>query len=49
MVPVETYSAHWIADRNFRRAVADYLERERDAVGDEIEFLADFTPFRKEG
>ena len=48
-VPVETYSAHWIADRNFRRAVADYLERERDAVGDEIEFLADFTPFRKEG
>ena len=48
-VPVETYSAHWIADRNFRRAVADYLERERDAVGEEIEFLADFTPFRKEG
>lgn len=48
-VPVETYSAHWIADRNFRRAVADYLERERDAVGDEIEFLADFSPFRREG
>ena len=47
--PVETYSAHWIVDRNFRRAVADYLERERDAVGEEIEFLADFTPFRKEG
>jgi len=47
-VPVETYSAHWIADRNFRRAVADYLERERDAVGDEIEFLADFSPFRRE-
>ena len=48
-VPVETYSAHWIADRNFRRAVADYLQRERDAVGDEIEFLADFSPFRQEG
>ena len=48
-VPVETYSAHWIADRNFRRAVADYLTREREAVGEEIEFLADFTPFRKEG
>ena len=47
--PVETYSAHWIADRSFRRAVADYLERERDAVGEEIEFLADFAPFRKEG
>ncbi len=47
--PVETYSAHWIADRNFRRAVADYLKREREAVGEEIEFLADFTPFRKEG
>lgn len=48
-VPVETYSAHWIADRGFRRAVADYLRRERDAVGEEIEFLADFSPFRKEG
>jgi len=47
--PVETYSAHWIADRNFRRAVADYLKREREAVGEEIEFLADFTPFKKEG
>ena len=45
--PVETYSAHWIADPNFRRAVADYLRREREAVGEEIEFLADFTPFRK--
>ena len=46
-VPVETYSAHWIADPSFRDAIADYLRREREAVGEEIEFLGDFVPFRK--
>ncbi len=33
--PVETYSTHWIADRGFSRAVADYLRGEREAVGEE--------------
>ncbi len=46
-LPVETYSAHFIADPNFRAAVADFVRRERHAVGEEIEFLADFSPFRK--
>ena len=46
-LPVETYSAHFIADPNFRAAVADFVRRERRAVGEEIEFLADFSPFRK--
>jgi predicted N-acyltransferase len=45
--PVTTYSAHYIADPGFRRAIADYLKRERlyvDAAGRE---LAAYTPFRK--
>jgi predicted N-acyltransferase len=45
--PVPTYSAHFLPDPNFRRAVADFLERERDAVAHEIEALAEMTPFRK--
>ncbi|MEL6374817.1 MAG: GNAT family N-acetyltransferase [Pseudomonadota bacterium] len=46
-VPVPTYSAHWIADRNFRAAVADYLEREREHMDYERDALATFTPFKK--
>jgi len=49
-LPVETHSAHFIPDPNFRRAVADFLVREREAVGEEITFLADnLSPFRKSG
>lgn len=47
--PVATHSLHWVGDEGFQRALADYLDRERDAMGEEIEALADFTPFRKEG
>lgn len=46
-LPVETYSLHWIADAGFRRAVAQYLEAERMAVGEEIEVLTDYGPFRR--
>ncbi len=45
--PVTTYSSHYIADPGLRRAIADYLKRERayvDAAGGELEQL---TPFRK--
>ncbi|UYN93182.1 MAG: N-acetyltransferase [Enhydrobacter sp.] len=47
-LPVATHSAHWIVDPGFRRAVDDYLERERLAVEQEIEGLKEYTPFRKE-
>lgn len=46
-VPVPTWSAHFIADPGFRRAVADYLASERPAVGREIAALSQMTPFRK--
>jgi predicted N-acyltransferase len=45
--PVPTYSAHFIPDASFRRAVAQFLEQERAAVAQEIEFLGEMTPFRK--
>ena len=47
--PVPTWSAHYIVDRGFRGAVADFLERERRAVAADIEFLAEMGPFRKSG
>ena len=45
--PVPTWSAHYIPDPGFRRAVADYLAREREAVAADAAFLGELTPFRK--
>jgi len=45
--PVATWSAHWIAHPGFRAAVADFLERERAAVTQEIAYLGQFTPYRR--
>ncbi|MBN2972668.1 N-acetyltransferase [Roseomonas aeriglobus] len=45
--PVPTWSAHYLPDPNFRRAVGDYLARERLAVAEEQAFLGEMTPFRK--
>ena len=45
--PVETVSAHWIADPGFRAAVAEFLERERQGVAADRNYLATRTPFRK--
>ena len=46
-LPVETHSLHWVADPGFARAIDDYLEAERAAVGQDIEVLTDYGPFRK--
>jgi uncharacterized protein len=45
--PVPTYSAHYVADPGFRRAVKDFLARERTATAQEREWLGERTPFRK--
>lgn len=48
-LPVPTYSAHWIRDPGFARAVASFLARERQAVEAEMTALEDeLSPFRKE-
>jgi predicted N-acyltransferase len=44
--PVITRSAHFIADPGFRSAVADFLERERQAVRQEGEWLREALPYR---
>ena len=45
--PVQTYSAHWIADPGFRAAIADFLERERQGVVQDQLYLGERTPFKK--
>jgi hypothetical protein len=45
--PVLTQSAHLIAHPGLRAAVDDYLERERDIVEQNQEYLAAHTPFKK--
>jgi hypothetical protein len=46
--PVLCHSLHWIADPRFRAAIADFLDRERQAVDEEIEVLTTLGPFRRE-
>jgi predicted N-acyltransferase len=46
-LPTHTYSAHWIRDKGFRDAVANYLERERSEVDHDIDMLDGFSPFKK--
>ncbi|MFW6093741.1 MAG: GNAT family N-acetyltransferase [Pseudomonadota bacterium] len=45
-LPQATHSAHWIADAGFREAVADYLDRERAYVRDEMAFVEYRSPFK---
>jgi uncharacterized protein len=46
--PVRTISAHYILDRSFRRAVADFLTQERAGVAENQIWLDQHTPFRHE-
>jgi len=48
-LPTPTYSAHWVRDRGFARAIENFLAREREAVAAEIEELTQgLSPFRCE-
>jgi predicted N-acyltransferase len=44
--PVITRSAHFIPNRSFRAAVADFLEGERAGVAQELEWLREALPYR---
>lgn len=46
-LPQTTYSAHYIADPNFRRAVDAYLVEERRQIAYQGEALAERAPFRR--
>ncbi|HEX4410460.1 MAG TPA: GNAT family N-acetyltransferase [Xanthobacteraceae bacterium] len=47
-MPTTTHSAHYIADPGLRRAIADYLVRERAYVEASGSDLAELAPFRKD-
>jgi uncharacterized protein len=48
-LPSPTYSAHWIRDPGFARAVADFVTRERIALENEMEQLEEeMSPFKRE-
>src|SRR4051812_382143 len=46
-LPQTTYSAHHIADPDLRRAIADYLKRERAYVAEVNREMTEAGPFRK--
>jgi predicted N-acyltransferase len=46
-LPTTTYSAHYIADPGFRRAVAHYLEQERAEVAETVAVLTEYGPYRR--
>ena len=46
-LPQTTYSAHYIADSDLRRAISDYLKRERAYVVEAGRELSEAAPFRK--
>ncbi len=45
-VPTYTYSAHWIAQPSFARAIANYCQREADAVRAYAADCASHSPYR---
>ncbi|OSQ53217.1 GNAT family N-acetyltransferase [Marivita geojedonensis] len=47
-LPVYTHSLHWIGDPGFSEAVARFLDAEARAVGEDIEILTSYGPFRKD-
>lgn len=48
-MPVTTHSAHYVAHPGLRRAIADYLKRERREVAGIGEYYEDHTPYKKSG
>lgn len=44
--PVVTKSAHFIPNRSFRKAVAEFVEAEREAVAAEVDWLRSELPYR---
>lgn len=45
--PVLTHSLHFIPNTQFRRAIADFLLREREAVDNEMQWAREALPYRR--
>jgi predicted N-acyltransferase len=48
LMPVTTYSAHWLAHPAFADAVERYLERESAGVNHYLDHLAERSPFKRQ-
>ena len=46
LMPVQTRSLHWIARRDFARAIEDFLAKETHGVADHIDELNERAPFK---
>lgn len=46
--PVITPSVHYLPDAGFRRAVANFLEREREAIAAELDWAREALPYRSD-
>jgi uncharacterized protein len=44
--PTDTWSAHWISDLRFRRAIDSYLQQEREAIDQYSASVRDHVPFK---
>ncbi|NLY33952.1 MAG: N-acetyltransferase [Alcaligenaceae bacterium] len=49
LLPVTTYSAHWIARQDFAAAIEAFLDVESRQVGKYVDMLATHSPFRQTG
>jgi predicted N-acyltransferase len=49
LLPVKTSSAHWLAHPAFADAVARFLEREDQGIGNYLEDLNQRSPFKLPG
>lgn len=47
LLPVETFSAHWLAHPRFARAVEDFLQREGAGIERYVNELCEHSPFKK--
>lgn len=47
--PVPTYSLHWLQEKGFNQAIAQFIDEETAAVEAQIEDLQSYLPFKKEG
>ena len=45
-VPTKTWSAHWIKDQEFSRAIQNFLDNESQLIDNQKERLDDFLPFK---
>jgi uncharacterized protein len=48
LLPVQTHSAHWLADPRFASAVADFLTAESQGIGQYVDELQERNPFKRE-